>query len=125
LWPCSVSYECRYWVRNTKTISHCCHWRVNYLYHTYLADFTGDLCGKSTQIDPLSPNDVTVTFEGGRLFMQGSGLPKFELLAETPLSFFGRAFDAQVEFVKDDQTGTITQLNFFQGKQKYPGKKIK
>jgi len=60
------------------------------------------------------PLPRTVTFEGGRLFMQGMrvegfGWDKDELLAETPTTFFIRGSEYGVRFVAD-QTGAVTHL---------------
>jgi CubicO group peptidase (beta-lactamase class C family) len=68
---------------------------------------------------------ATVTLENEKLWLQGTNLTKFELFAESDSSFFGKTFEATVEFIKDPQTGEVNQLFFYAGKQKYIGKRIK
>jgi CubicO group peptidase (beta-lactamase class C family) len=68
--------------------------------------------------------NLTVTQEKEGLFLQGSGVPRFQLFAESPTVFFGKFFDATVEFVKDPGTGSVVQILFYQGKQKYTGQKV-
>jgi CubicO group peptidase (beta-lactamase class C family) len=52
----------------------------------------------------LSPTfDLTVTMEDGHLVTQGTGQPSFAMLAESETKFFPTAFEAEIEFFKDDQ----------------------
>lgn len=58
----------------------------------------------------IGPNfDLVVTVEDGRLVTQATNQPKFPLLAESDTKFFPIAFEAQLEFVKDDQ-GKVTHV---------------
>jgi CubicO group peptidase (beta-lactamase class C family) len=64
---------------------------------------------------PLSAAFVlTVTREGTRLFVQATGQPRFELLAERRDAFFLTAVDAQVTFTRDGGnrvTGLVLHQN--------------
>lgn len=52
----------------------------------------------------LTPTfSLTVTVEDGHLVTQGTGQPSFAMLAESETKFFPSAFDAEIEFFKDDQ----------------------
>jgi CubicO group peptidase (beta-lactamase class C family) len=71
----------------------------------------------------LVPNfSLTVTREGGKLFVAGTGQPAFEVFAEAPDEFFLKAVDAQLSFVKD-ATGAVTSLVLHQNGMNQPGKK--
>ncbi len=56
---------------------------------------------------------LTVTEENGQLFAQATNQPKFNLHAETPMKFFLKVVDAQVEFVRSEQ-GAIDKLILYQ-----------
>jgi len=44
-----------------------------------------------------APNFIlAITREGGKLFAQATGQPKFELFAESEREYFLKAFDAQI-----------------------------
>jgi Domain of unknown function (DUF3471) len=58
--------------------------------------------------------EVTMTVEDDQLMTQMTNQQKFPLFAESETSFFLKAVDAQVEFVKDAQ-GAITHLVIHQG----------
>jgi len=60
---------------------------------------------------------LIISLENSRLFVQGKGVPKTELFAESPVSFFGRTMEVKVEF-------SPGEINFYPGKQKFTGKKI-
>ena len=63
----------------------------------------------------IAPNfDLVVTVEDGHLVTQGTGQPKFSLVAESPTKFFPLVFDAEIEFVKDD-SGKVSALILHQG----------
>ena len=48
----------------------------------------------------LSPSfAITVTREGGQLFVQATGQPRFEVFPESETKFFLKVVDAQVTFV--------------------------
>jgi CubicO group peptidase (beta-lactamase class C family) len=60
---------------------------------------------------PLSPFFVlTVTVEEGKLMVQATGQPKFEVFAESPTKFFYKVVDAQITFepVKDGKSPSLT-----------------
>jgi len=68
---------------------------------------------KEVQVDPavleryvgeyeLTPAfKITVTREGGRLFVQATGQPRFEIFAQSESEFFLKVVNAQITFVKD------------------------
>jgi CubicO group peptidase (beta-lactamase class C family) len=63
----------------------------------------------------LSPTfGLKVTVEDRHLVTQGTGQPSFGMLAESETKFFPSAFDAEIEFFKDDQ-GKVTYLILRQG----------
>jgi CubicO group peptidase (beta-lactamase class C family) len=63
----------------------------------------------------LAPRiNVMITLAGDQLMTQLSGQGKLPLFPESETSFFLKAVDAQVEFVKDDK-GAVTQLILHQG----------
>jgi len=71
----------------------------------------------------LAPTfSITITYEGGALFAQGTGQPKFAVLAESPTQFFLRGVDAQLTFTSDS-TGTVTGLILHQGGQNLPARR--
>lgn len=57
---------------------------------------------------------LVFTLEDGHLVLQGTDEPKFPLFAESDTKFFPTAFDAEIEFFKDDQ-GKVTYLVLHQG----------
>ena len=58
----------------------------------------------------LAPNfDLIVTVEDGHLKTQVTGQQKLDMAAESETKFFPTAFDAEIEFVKNDQ-GKVTHL---------------
>ena len=59
---------------------------------------------------------MTVTSEGGRLFAQLTGQPKFEIFPKSETEFFWKVVDAQVTFVKDEK-GKVTKAIHHQGGQ--------
>jgi CubicO group peptidase (beta-lactamase class C family) len=62
----------------------------------------------------LRPNlDLAVTVEGDHLVTQATGQSSFSMLAESETRFFPTAFDAELEFYKDDQ-GNISYMMFRQ-----------
>jgi len=63
----------------------------------------------------LGPNfSLVITLEDGHLVSQATHQQKVPLLAESDTKFFPTAFDAEIEFVKDDQ-GKVTHLVLHQG----------
>jgi CubicO group peptidase (beta-lactamase class C family) len=57
--------------------------------------------------------NLTVTREGGNLYVQLTGQPKFQLYPESQNKFFLTIVDAQVEFIKDEK-GQITKAVLYQ-----------
>jgi hypothetical protein len=73
------------------------------------------LLAKYAGVYELQPGvDVTITLEGGQLFGQITGQPKFPMFAETETKFFFKVVDAENEFVKNDK-GVVTHLIIRQG----------
>ena len=67
---------------------------------------------------------MTVTREGGQLFIQATGQSKLQVFPESETDFFYKVVDAQVTFVKD-AGGQVTGLVLHQGGRDVPGNKIK
>ncbi|WP_263354609.1 serine hydrolase [Acidicapsa acidisoli] len=62
----------------------------------------------------MSPQfSLAVSVENGKLAVQATGQPKFQLYAESPTRFFLTQVDAEVEFVSDQ--GRVTSLILHQG----------
>ena len=73
----------------------------------------------------LAPSfSLTFTKEGGALFGQATGQPKFPLYAESETEFFLKVTDAQVSFVKD-ANGKVDSIVLHQGGQNIPGRRIR
>ena len=69
----------------------------------------------------LRPNfDLVVTVKDGQLITQATGQGSFPLLAESETKFFPTQFEAEIEFVKDDQ-GKVTGIVLHQGGQEMKG----
>ena len=66
---------------------------------------------------------IAVTREGGHLFGQGTGQPKFELYPETQTKFFLKVVDAKMEFIKDDKGQVIKAILYQNGE--HEAKKVK
>jgi hypothetical protein len=66
---------------------------------------------------------MTVTREGGRLFAQLTGQPKFEIFPKSETEFFWKVVDAQVTFVKDDK-GKVTKAIHHQGGRTFDAPKL-
>jgi hypothetical protein len=56
---------------------------------------------------------ITVTREGNKLFLQPTGQPKFQLVAESPMVFSLGVVAATVEF-ETDAAGDVTALTLVQ-----------
>jgi CubicO group peptidase (beta-lactamase class C family) len=56
---------------------------------------------------------LTVTLEGGQLFVQLTGQPKFQIYPESQNKFFLTVVDAEVEFVKNE-TGQVSKAVLYQ-----------
>ena len=73
----------------------------------------------------LAPNFViTITREGGRLFEEATGQPKFQVFPESPCSFFLKVVDAQITF-EIDASGRATGLTLRQNGADMLAKRIK
>jgi CubicO group peptidase (beta-lactamase class C family) len=71
----------------------------------------------------LRPNfDLVVTVKDGQLITQATGQGPVPILAESETKFFPTQFDAEIEFVKDDQ-GKATGIVLRQGGQETKGTK--
>lgn len=63
----------------------------------------------------LAPNFIlTMTLENGQLMTQATGQPKFPLFAESDTKFFLKVVDAEVEFIRDPTTHSVTKLVLYQ-----------
>ncbi len=71
----------------------------------------------------LSEMALTVTLEGGVLFVAATGQPKVKLLAESDSTFFIAEDDIGISFVKEG--GVVTHLLLLQGGGKTPAKKVR
>ncbi len=73
----------------------------------------------------LTPDFIlTITKVGDRLFAQATGQSIVELFPESETSFFTKAVDAQITFVKGQQ-GQVNQLILHQSGQNLPAKRIR
>jgi CubicO group peptidase (beta-lactamase class C family) len=69
----------------------------------------------------LRPNfDLVVTVKDGQLITQATGQGAVPILAESETKFFPTQFEAEIEFVKDDQ-GEVTAVVLRQGGQETKG----
>jgi CubicO group peptidase (beta-lactamase class C family) len=69
----------------------------------------------------LRPNfDLVVTVKDGQLITQATGQGAVPLMAESETKFFPTMFDAEIEFVKDDQ-GKVTGIVLHHGGQETKG----
>ena len=66
---------------------------------------------------------ITVTREGGHLFIQATGQPRFEVFPETEHDYFLKVVDAQISFDVDGN-GRATQLILHQNGRDTAGKRI-
>ena len=72
----------------------------------------------------LAPNfNITVTVEDGKLMAAATGQSKAELYPTSATEFFLKVVDAQVTFVKTEET--VTQLILHQNGRNMPAKKIR
>ena len=58
---------------------------------------------------------LTVTEEGGHLFAQLTGQPRFEIFPRSQTEFFWKVVDAEVKFVKDDKGKVIKAIHQQEG----------
>jgi CubicO group peptidase (beta-lactamase class C family) len=66
---------------------------------------------------------LTVRPDGGRLFIQATAQPEFEVFAESEAEFFYRVVDAQVSFVRPEG-GVAPSLTLHQNGRDMPGKRL-
>jgi hypothetical protein len=72
----------------------------------------------------LAPNFImNVTRDGGHLYTQATGQPRFEIFAESTHDFFVKDFDAQLTFVAD-ANGRATSVVLHQGGRDAPANRI-
>jgi hypothetical protein len=64
-----------------------------------------------------------VTREGGQLFVQATGQPKFPVFPTSEREFFYKVVEARITFVTDD-TGRATSLVLHQNGADMPAKRI-
>ena len=71
----------------------------------------------------LAPGlSIAVTRDGGQLFAQVTGQPKFEIFPESETRFFLKVVDAEIDFVRGAD-GKVTGLVLHQGGRDVPGKR--
>ena len=66
---------------------------------------------------------IEVTREGGILYAQATGQPRFRLFAASPTRFFLRVVEAEVEFTTD-AAGNVTGLVLHQGGRETSGRRL-
>jgi len=66
---------------------------------------------------------IKVSVRDDKLIAQATGQPEFELFATSPLNFFLKVVDAQIDFV-EGETGEIESMILHQGRQDMPGMKL-
>jgi serine-type D-Ala-D-Ala carboxypeptidase/endopeptidase len=72
----------------------------------------------------LSPTFIlTVRPDGGRLFIQATAQPEFEVFAESETEFFYRVVNAQVTFARPEG-GVVPQLTLHQNGKDMPGRRL-
>jgi len=67
---------------------------------------------------------LTVTREGGRLFAQATGQPRFELYPEGEREYFLKVVEAQITF-DSDVDGHAPSLTLHQNGRDIPAKRVK
>ncbi|HKQ57359.1 MAG TPA: serine hydrolase [Candidatus Eisenbacteria bacterium] len=73
----------------------------------------------------LAPTFVlTVTHEGDRMFVQATGQSKLQAFAESDTSFFFKAVEARVTFVRD-ASGRGAEITLHQNGRSAPGKRVR
>jgi serine-type D-Ala-D-Ala carboxypeptidase/endopeptidase len=72
----------------------------------------------------LAPNFIiTITRDGGHLFEQATGQPKFQIFSESDRDYFLKVVDAQITFVTDSH-GRATELILHQNDRDVHGRRI-
>ena len=69
-------------------------------------------------------NLLNITIDNDRLFIAPPGQPEVEIFPESETTFFVKAFDAEITFIKNEK-GEVTELIFHAGGNDIPAKKIK
>ena len=86
---------------------------------------SGELLNSYVGQYELNPQFIlTVTKEGHQLITQATGQQKIEVFPEAENKFFPRFFEAQLEFIKDEN-GVITKLILYQNGRSNEARKIK
>lgn len=67
--------------------------------------------------------NIAVTNEGGQLFCQATGQPRFEVFATTTTRFFLKVVTADIEFYPEPD-GKVNKLVLFQGGQEIEGRRL-
>jgi CubicO group peptidase (beta-lactamase class C family) len=79
-----------------------------------------------TGIYQLMPSfSIVITLEDQKIYGQGTGQPKLELLPKSENHFYSNVVDAQVVFNKNQDDGKITSLTLIQGGAQQIGNKVK
>jgi CubicO group peptidase (beta-lactamase class C family) len=104
--------------------------------HLVNAEYPPPRTRREVQVDPavlatyagryeISPTFIlTVRPDGGRLFIQATAQPEFEVYAESEAEFFYRVVDAQVSFVRPPEGGVAPSLTLHQNGKNMPGKRL-
>ena len=66
---------------------------------------------------------LTVSCENGRLYVQATGQPKFEIFAKSETEFFWKVVDAQLTFQMDDK-GAVASATLRQNGRDMPAKRL-
>ncbi len=66
---------------------------------------------------------IAISREGGRLFLQATGQPRFPIFAETETRFFLKVVDAQITFVKDEAGKTVALVLHQNGMDQRAGRR--
>jgi hypothetical protein len=67
---------------------------------------------------------ITIALRGDQLQASPTGRGFYDIFYESDKVFKLKVIDAKIEFITDD-TGTVTELVFHNGKQKTNGKKVR
>jgi hypothetical protein len=67
---------------------------------------------------------VRVFREGDKCMTQATGQPQFEIFAESETTFYPRAFEAKLTFIKD-ANGKVTAARLNQNGREMQGKKVR
>jgi hypothetical protein len=87
------------------------------IYESFVGDY-------ELKINPALTITLTVSTDGGKLFVQQNGGVKREWLPSSETEYFSLASPNSLRFSRDEQ-GHVTELAITQGDETYHGKKIK